>query len=218
VSDMNRKLKKKEALMKGDTQSQEEAKSISDSKPDTTPSESLKEEHKPFYKKVEFYISIIALLLSILSLYFSFLNSPLSSFTRPHIEYESTTTLVTMPKESAGVTLMVGSLKNDSNAPAEEVIVNIATLTEGKPEEIMIEGIEYSIVKKSDTSTTIKFPNIPPKYRVLIFILSSPKPIMTALKNTSGEERLPCISSVIYKNGVGIPLGNSCKRNEESRK
>ena len=204
--------------MKGNTQNQEEAKSTSDSKPDTTPSEPPKDERKTFYKKVEFYISITALLLSGLSLYLSFLNSPLSSFKQPHVEYESTTTLVTMPKESAGVTLMIGSLKNTSNAPAEEVIVNIATLTEGKPEEIMIEGIEYSIVKESDTSTTIKFPIIPPKYRVLIFTLSSPKPLVTALKNTSGEERLPCISSVIYKNGVGIPLSNSCKRNEESRK
>lgn len=158
--------------------------------------------NNPFYKNIEFYFSVGALIISGISLYVSFLSSPLSDISKPKVIFSSAILFDKSSKDSVISTKMVGMVNNDSNNSAENVIITILNVSRDTPILLIPDGIEYSIIKNTSFTSIVKLPFLPPHY-MFSLILEAKMDSLWIKKNPS-PNTLPGISSVVYKNGIGL--------------
>jgi hypothetical protein len=162
--------------------------------------------------------------ISLVSLWFSFLNSPLSDVGKPQIQFSSIAShndaLAQSPTAS-----MVGSIENLSRNPAEHLVVSIATLAadeEPEPPKVIVQsGIEYSIISQDKNFTVLKFETFPAYYSYVIVVNSYR---IKALKAENDPlqiiDYLPGNTSVSHKYGYGARINsrsNSAKKARDRR-
>lgn len=122
-----------------------------------------------FYERGEFYIALGAFVISLISLYFSYLASPLSDVMRPLITYKTYSQIQDAKGEKF---LMLGcEIQNPSNNPAEDVVVSLPLPATSEVK--VFGGLEYSVIKTSEHLTSVKFPLVPPHSQVSVTATAS---------------------------------------------
>lgn len=166
----------------------------------------------PFYKNFVFYISLIALLVSFLSLGIQVLTSPYFGLSGPEIVFrceEICTGDLTDEEQRKGRQFKV-SINNNGKAPAENVVLSVYANNYRKEEDphtkiqtafekadiyVHVPYSEYSIVREQFGHLQISFPLIAPNSRLLVTI----KNCLPMNLGSCPEYDL----SVVYKNGTG---------------
>ena len=155
-----------------------------------------------FYQRAEFYISVGAVAISLVSLYLSYVSSPLSDVLRPQITYR-TVQAIAEPTDGKPKQLRIAcEILNPTRNPAEEVVVSIQTDIRNKPQVDVLGGLEYSVLKSDGYQTSVKFPFVPPKSGAVIRLfadLEDDEP----LTQLSGDLFLH-FTQVTHRHGVGV--------------
>ena len=141
--------------------------------------------------------------MSAISLWISFLGSPLSEAGKPKIYYNFVSSRDT-PKNGKPTAAMHGIIHNRSANPAEHVIVTICTFAsdeEPDPPSIVVDsGIEYSVLRRDKNFTTLKFELFPAHYMCILSV--NRYQVQPPWEPPAPE--FPRITSVSHKHGYGI--------------
>ena len=159
-----------------------------------------------FYTRAEFYISAGAFIISLFSLYFTYLASPLSDIGRAKLTY---TTFDGLAQKGDGgyEWRMACEIQNTSNNPAEDVVATLSRPSSTSNAAARLEvlgGLEYSTLNLDAGNVTVKFPHIPPRSGavVRVFIpltVSADNPPPTGMTNNA-----IFFTTVVHKHGVGV--------------
>jgi hypothetical protein len=155
-----------------------------------------------FYQRAEFYISFGAFLISVISLYFSYLSSPLSDISRAKIFFKTSQGIAQVSPEAAKELRLACEITNPTKNPAEDVIVAFQTDINNVPRVEVLGGLEYQVLKNDGGSTTIKLPLVPPHSSVVIRLFAKLEP-KDPIWSISGDLSLYFIA-VHHKHGQGI--------------
>ena len=156
-----------------------------------------------FYTHVEFYISTGAFIISLISVYFTYLGSPLSEAGRPKLTYATFAALANAPNNGHEWRTAC-EIQNTSNNPADDVIVTVPipeSPTKSKLD--ILGGLEFSVLEQSTKTVTVKFPHFPPRAGAVVRVFTpfaisadgAPPPDFTALV---------FFTTVVHKHGIGI--------------
>jgi len=154
-----------------------------------------------FYERIEFYISVGAFIISIVSLYFAYLSSPLSDISRPQITYRTFQTVGEVSRDGTKEIRIACELLNPTKNPAEDVVVSIQTDIKNTPKIDILGGLEYQVLKNDGKSTAIKFPIVPPQSGSVVRFFGVLDP-GDPLSKMSGELFLH-FTKVHHKHGPG---------------
>lgn len=149
-------------------------------------------------KGAEFYLSIVAIVLSTFSLALSYLTSPLSRATRPRLRY-GYIWLGDLTKGSSGCT-MAGIIRNESDFAAEQVIVTVSSGGMAASSFTPSRDLEYSVLQSTEELRVYKIPVLPPHYQwqILVSLAESGENCAQLYK----WPRSPSIESVTARNAV----------------
>lgn len=144
-----------------------------------------------FYERAEFYIAVGALIVSLLSLWLSYLGSPFSSALRPNVNYSCVHIVAggvgSEPEKNLRVACEV---RNPTSNVAEDVIVSVTTGVKAAPKVEVSGGLEYQVLADTGETTIVKFPFLPPESGVGIRIF---------VKVTPDEALSPFLGEVFLK-------------------
>jgi hypothetical protein len=159
--------------------------------------------------KIELILSIAAIVISLVALLFSYLESPLSDARIPKLYYSYSTARA--PGQDPRTTAYVGAyIENRSRNPAENVIVAITILADEEddpahPFVVVESAVEYTVLSRDKNLTVLKFESFPAHFKCHIFINSYRHQTFKIKPGDGGMPDVPYISSVRHKNGYGIP-------------
>jgi hypothetical protein len=157
-----------------------------------------------FYTRAEFYISVGAFIISLVSLYFTYLTSPLSDIGRAKLTY-STFGGLGKTRDGGHEWRMACEIQNTSNNPAEDVIVTVPRPdSTAKSRLDVLGGLEYTMLNQDNDNVTVKFPHIPPRAGAVVRVftpltMSADSPPPTGVTNNFGF-----FTTVVHKHGVGV--------------
>lgn len=158
-----------------------------------------------FYTRAEFYISAGAFIISVVSLYFTYLTSPLSDIGRAKLTYSTFAGLGKI-RDGGYEWRMACEIQNSSNNPAEDVIVTVPRPPDAaaKSRLHVLGGLEYTMLNQDSDNVTVKFPHIPPRAGAVVQVfttmtVSADSPPPTGLINN-----FAFFTTVAHKHGVGV--------------
>ena len=157
---------------------------------------------KPFYLNPSFYLSLFAICISLGAMFLSYIDSPISTYTSPKVEYKyKICQTLEKPTDSNYLKTMEGFIENTSKYPVYDLFVDIGHFSETPANIVVSGGINYTIEQNDGFGALIKFPLFPPDYKCYFIVQS--RPIVTA-EELSFTKRLPMIISVYSKHGYGV--------------
>jgi hypothetical protein len=156
-----------------------------------------------FYKTSSFYISLIALIFSVISLLISYFSSPISDYTKPEIVFWSGAYVGKKINELTTEVGMEGAIINKSDFGAENVIVKISTPID-ESSRFVSSGLPFNLISHNKVSIVIQYPLFPPHHEQGITVWSTTE--NRWIMPGSNWHYTPSISSVTLQNGIAREL------------
>lgn len=160
------------------------------------------DKNAPFYKSAQFYLSLVAIVISVAALTISALNSPYFGFVGARVVYRCEE-----ERHSSGEAEYAVFVINEGNAPAEEALVTIGTTGDGDKAEIFVKGgyDNYSVIQKEKFQVVLRFPAIAPQSSAVIRVGNCQLSFGAWKTNVSFDQDFDV--TVVHKTGLGRWLG-----------